>query len=119
MPNKDSAKLRELFKKHAHYEHSGGNTLCTSFDQQELEELLKDIQAHIAARLDTIEFDTLGRLIPNFDGIGTIGYEFNDGSCISVDERMEQFEEHTDQYKCQSYYDDNNVLQDCTCGACK
>ena len=24
----------------------------------------------------------------------------------------------TDQYKCQSYYDDNNVLQDCTCGKC-
>lgn len=23
-----------------------------------------------------------------------------------------------DQYKCQSYYDDNNVLKDCTCGKC-
>ncbi|MGW6120463.1 hypothetical protein ACWFRF_15580 [Nocardia sp. NPDC055165] len=23
-----------------------------------------------------------------------------------------------DQYKCQSYYDDNNVIQDCTCGKC-
>ena len=24
----------------------------------------------------------------------------------------------TEQYKCQSYYDDNNVLTDCTCGKC-
>lgn len=24
----------------------------------------------------------------------------------------------TEQYKCPSYYDDNNVLQDCTCGKC-
>lgn len=24
----------------------------------------------------------------------------------------------TEQYKCQSYYDDDNVLQDCTCGKC-
>lgn len=24
----------------------------------------------------------------------------------------------TNTYKCQSYYDDNNILQDCTCGGC-
>lgn len=24
----------------------------------------------------------------------------------------------TEQYQCQSYYDDNNELQDCTCGKC-
>ena len=24
-----------------------------------------------------------------------------------------------EQYKCQSYYDDNNELQDCTCGKCE
>jgi len=24
-----------------------------------------------------------------------------------------------DQYKCQSYYDDDNILRDCTCGKCK
>ncbi len=26
--------------------------------------------------------------------------------------------EITEQYKCKSYYDDNKVLQDCTCGEC-
>ena len=24
----------------------------------------------------------------------------------------------TERYKCQSYYDDNNILNDCTCGKC-
>jgi len=24
-----------------------------------------------------------------------------------------------EQYKCQSYYDDANVLRDCTCGKCE
>lgn len=55
LADKDSTKLRELFKKHAHYEHSGGNTHCTSFDQQELEELLKDVQAHAAAQVAAAE----------------------------------------------------------------
>lgn len=26
--------------------------------------------------------------------------------------------ERTEQYQCKSYYDDNNELQDCTCGKC-
>ena len=26
---------------------------------------------------------------------------------------------NTEQYKCQSYYDNNNELRDCTCGKCK
>ena len=27
-------------------------------------------------------------------------------------------EEEKEMYKCQSYYDDDNILQDCTCGKC-
>lgn len=27
--------------------------------------------------------------------------------------------EKTEQYQCQSHFDDNNVLQDCTCGKCE
>lgn len=27
--------------------------------------------------------------------------------------------EELQQYKCKSYYDDNNELQDCTCGKCE
>lgn len=26
---------------------------------------------------------------------------------------------NTEQYKCQSYYDNNNVLTNCTCGKCQ
>lgn len=34
------------------------------------------------------------------------------------DPEAEKKARKTEQYKCQSYYDDNNVLQDCTCGKC-
>lgn len=27
--------------------------------------------------------------------------------------------QETEQYKCPSYYDDNNELQDCSCGKCE
>ena len=38
-------------------------------------------------------------------------------SCECSDEKCECHA--VEQYKCPSYFDDNNILQDCKCGKCK
>lgn len=42
--------------------------------------------------VDENEIEALGHIIPNFDGVGGIGYQYDDGSRVSVETRIEQLE---------------------------
>jgi hypothetical protein len=123
MPNKDPTKLRGILVQLDRGELLGKGGVDWA---------LKDIEAHIAAQvaaaLDMVlekapkDMSMLdGRTYPTAHhrvvGINAANSDWR--GAIKVVRAHLITGQNTDQYKCQSYYDDNNVLQDCTCGVCK
>ncbi len=47
-------------------------------------------------RIYEAELDELGRLIPNFDGVGTIGYQYDDESRVALEVRMNQLDDQVE-----------------------
>lgn len=66
---------------------------------------------------DILDHHGLWKLFPhgNQNELADDIYEW---CCIVADIIRQNTIKEIEQYKCQSYYDDEGILQDCTCGKC-
>lgn len=72
------------------YIDDGGNTNYIGI----VDDLMQLIQTERTQAATATELDGLSSLIPNFDGVGSIGYQYDDGSHVAVEIRIKQLEEH-------------------------
>jgi len=95
-PTKDSAELRELFDRLRidMYSELMTDKFYAEKAARLLDEYEPDFDALTTAQVAAAELDILDRLIPDFDGVGGIGYQYDDESRVSVDVRMEQVAAH-------------------------
>jgi hypothetical protein len=94
---------------------------------KQVTEVIKQVN-ECQEKYDLTRIDRAGFLCSQQGGVLT-SYDINEYSeDISVSIRCEISKPTTqqsldkgdgEQYKCQSYFDDDNKLQDCTCGKCK
>lgn len=83
--------LHRIAEKHMVTTH-GGKSIDDLVESLEIF-MLANRNKHITQATERAEMNMLGRLIPNFDGVGGIGYQRDDGSQVHIDVLMEQIGE--------------------------
>lgn len=81
-------------------------------------DMTNDLEKTFEAELQNLRQE-LAREVEAEKLSGTHRAEYAEGYTTALDRALAIIEGGTEQYKCKSYFDNNNKLQDCTCGKCK